>query len=309
VLQPIHGFSIGQLGQRQVSSQYTGEPVSYGIRRYEFDDYLLRRSGARLLLAESFEQMQKTAHGWRVNDAIDAALVVGAGGHFCPVARAIGAKGVSEIAVAAQEIEFEMTDAQQAECPVDPEIPELYFTPDLMGYGWVFRKGDYLNIGLGREDRHRLSGHVQAFCDYLKQQGRIPEDTPEKFNGHAYLLYTHASREMVGDHVLLIGDAAGLAYPQSGEGIRPAVESGLLAAQVIRDSNGNYSSERLFAYRETMEQRFGRRQPEPNLLERLPMGIKQLLASQLMKTKWFTRRIVTDRWFLQSHRKSLKSMN
>jgi flavin-dependent dehydrogenase len=29
--------------------------------------------------------------------------------------------------------------------------------------------------------------------------------------------------------VLLIGDAAGLAYPESGEGIRPAVESGLIA--------------------------------------------------------------------------------
>ena len=287
------------------AASITGEPVSYGIRRYEFDDYLLRRSGARLLLAESFEQMQKTAHGLRVNDAIDAALVVGAGGHFCPVARAIGAKGVSEIAVAAQEIEFEMTDAQKAECPVDPEIPELYFTPDLMGYGWVFRKGDYLNIGLGREDRHRLSGHVRAFCDYLKQQGRIPADTPEKFNGHAYVLYSHATRELVDDHVLLIGDAAGLAYPQSGEGIRPAVESGLLAARVIRDSHGDYSSESLASYHDAVEQRFGQRQPKSDFMERLPMGIKQTLASQLMKTKWFTRRIVTDRWFLQSHQNAL----
>jgi geranylgeranyl reductase family protein len=308
VLQPISGFSIGQLGQKLVSSHYAGEPVSYGIRRYEFDDYLLRRSGARLQLGEAFEQMQKTAHGWRVNDSIDAALVVGAGGHFCPVARAIGAKGISELAVAAQEIEFEMTAAQKAECPVDPEIPELYFTPDLMGYGWVFRKGDFINIGLGREDRHRLSGHVKSFCNYLKQQGRIPDDIPEKFNGHAYLLYPHASRDIVGDHVLLIGDAAGLAYPQSGEGIRPAVESGLLAAQVIRDCDGEYSSERLTMYRHSMEQRFGQRQPEPDLLERLPMGMKKLIASRLMKTKWFTQRIVADKWFLQSHQKPLVLM-
>ena len=199
-----------------------------------------------------------------------------------------------------------MNDAQKAECPVKPDIPELYFTPDLMGYGWVFRKGDYLNIGLGREDRHRLSGHVQAFCRYLKQQGRIPADTPEKFNGHAYLLYPHAARAIAGDHVLLIGDAAGLAYPQSGEGIRPAVESGLLAARVIRDCGGDYSGERLAAYRDLMEQHFGRRQPEPDLMERLPTGIKQLLASQLMKTKWFTRRIVAERWFLQSHQQTLE---
>jgi geranylgeranyl reductase family protein len=301
VLQPIHGFSIGQIGQKQVGSRYPGAPVSYGIRRFEFDDYLLHRCGARLRLGEPFEQMHKTDTGWCINNCIDAALVVGAGGHFCPVARAIGAKGVSELAVAAKEIEFEMTEAQKAACPVRPEIPELYFTPDLMGYGWVFRKGDYLNIGLGREDRHRLGDHVQSFCEYLKQQGRIPADTPDKFNGHAYLLYPHALREIVDDRVLLIGDAAGLAYPQSGEGIRPAVESGLLAARVIRDCDGSYGSERLAAYRELIELRFGSRQPEPYMMERLPPGLKKLIASRLMKTRWFTRKIVADRWFLQSN--------
>lgn len=306
VLQPIHGFRISQLGQKQVESFYPGDPVSYGIRRFEFDDYLLRRCGARLKLGEPFDRMQKSANGRLVNDSIETRLVVGAGGHFCPVARAIGAKGVSEHAVAAQEIEFEMTDAQKAACPVRAEIPELYFAPDLLGYGWVFRKGDYLNVGLGREDRHRLSGHVQDFCLYLKQQGRIPADTPEKFNGHAYLLYPHALREMVGDKVLLIGDAAGLAYPQSGEGIRPAIESGLLAAKVIRDCDGDYRSECLRNYQLSMERRFGQRRPGPDLLDRLPMDIKQLIARQLMKTKWFTRKVVTDRWFLQSHMKPLE---
>jgi hypothetical protein len=35
-------------------------------------------------------------------------------------------------------------------------------------------------------------------------------------------------------------------------------------------------------------------------MELLPMGVKQLIAGQLMKTRWFTRHIVADRWFLQS---------
>ena len=103
-----------------------------------------------------------------------------------------------------------MSPGQIAECPVTGEIPELFFTPDLKGYGWIFRKGRYLNIGLGREDRHRLSAHVQAFVSYLKQHNKIPQDIPQKLNGHAYLLYPHAQREIVGDRVLLIGDAAGL---------------------------------------------------------------------------------------------------
>lgn len=305
VLQPINGFRISQIGHQQVQSNYFGEPVSYGIRRIEFDDYLLHRSNAELITAEAFKHMERTDDGWCVNDRIEAKLVVGAGGHFCPVARAIGAKGVSELAVAAQEVEFEMTDAQVAACAIDAAVPELFFTPDLKGYGWVFRKGNFLNIGLGREDKHKLSSHVKEFVEYLKRVNKVPSDLPEKFNGHAYLLYPHALRNIIADHVLLIGDAAGLAYPQSGEGIRPAVESALLAARVIEDCHGDYAAIQLQPYLELIEQRYGKRDPEPSFIERLPLGLKQLIASELMKTRWFTKKVVLDRWFLNTHMEPL----
>ncbi len=305
ILQPIYGFHIGHLGQKLVESQYTGAPVSYGIRRVEFDNHLLQRCEAEVMMATPFDSMQKIENGWLVNHSIEAKLVVGAGGHFCPVARAIGSKGVSELAVVAREIEFEMNAEQIANCKIDGQKPELFFTPDLMGYGWVFRKGDYLNIGLGREDKHKLSGQVDAFCRYLKEQGRIPQDSPEKFHGHAYLLYPHSIRSVIEDNVLLIGDAAGLAYPKSGEGIRPAVESAMLAAQVIKSRAGEYRKLQLQSYFNELENRFGKRQPEPDLMERLPKGVKQIIARQLMKTRWFTRNIVTDRWFLQSQQKPM----
>lgn len=307
ILQPIHGFRISQIGQQQVESNYKGKPVSYGIRRVEFDDYLLRRTKAELILGEAFKTMKKVENGWIINDSIEANLVVGAGGHFCPVARAIGSKSISELAVAAQEIEFEMNAEQKSSCTVNQFKPELFFTPDLMGYGWIFRKGNYLNIGLGREDKQKLSGHVNEFCNYLKDIGKIPEDTPEKLHGHAYLLYNHSLRDLHKDNVLLIGDAAGLAYPQSGEGIRPAVESAILAANVINKSKGKYRIEQLQPYYKLLTSRLGQRQPEPDLMERLPMGIKQLMAGQLMKTRWFTKRIVTDRWFLQSHQEPMSA--
>ncbi len=301
ILQKISGFKISQLGQKQVESHYPGEPVSYGIRRIEFDDYLLRRCEAELILQEAFKKMEKTEDGWLVNEKYQAKLVIGAGGHYCPVARAIDSKGVSELAVVAQEAEFEMNAQQKQNCSIKEEVPELFFTPDLMGYGWVFRKGDYLNIGLGREDKSKLSGHVKAFCEYLTAEGKIPADITAKYNGHAYLLYNHAVREMVADNVLLIGDSAGLAYPQSGEGIRPAIESAILAADVIRDCAGDYSSDKLQVYDDAMEQRFGKRLPGPDTMERLPMFVKRLFASQLMKTRWFTKNVVTDKWFLQTH--------
>jgi len=300
VLQEISGFRISMRGEKPVESHYAGGPVSYGIRRIEFDDYLLRRCGAELLLGEAFEGMERRGDGWLVNDRYRARLVVGAGGHYCPVARAIGAKGVSERAVVAQELEFRMDERQKADCPIDETTPELYFEPDLAGYGWVFRKGDYLNIGLGREDRSRLSRHVGAFRDYLAERGRIPADLGERFCGHAYLLYPHATRRLFDDRVLLIGDAAGLAYPQSGEGIRPAVESALLAADILRACEGDYGRDRLQRYQVVMEGRFGPRQPAPGFMDRLPLPLKTSIARQLMKTRWFTRAIVTDRWFLQA---------
>jgi len=309
ILQKISGFKIGQLGQKLVESHYDGNPVSYGIRRYEFDDYLLKRCGAELILEEAFKKMDKTDDGWLVNDKYQAKLVIGAGGHYCPVARAIDSKGVSELAVVAQEAEFEMNAKQKKNCTIKEEVPELFFTPDLMGYGWVFRKGDYLNIGLGREDKSKLSSHVKSFCDYLTEQGKIPDDITAKYNGHAYLLYNHAVRDMVADNVLLIGDSAGLAYPQSGEGIRPAVESAILAAEVIRQCDSDYSIAKLSMYKEKMEQRFGERRPAPDTMERLPIFIKRLFASQLMKTQWFTRKVVTDKWFLQSHQTPLQAIN
>ncbi len=300
LLQPIHGFRTGQIGQRQVDSDFSGEAASFGIRRIEFDHYLLRRCGAELLQGQPLQSMQRNVDTWLVNDAIRAELVVGAGGHFCPVARATRAKASREIAVAAQEIEFEMNPQQKLNCRVDGERPELYFTPDLKGYGWVFRKGDYLNIGLGREDKHALAGHVERFCDYLVQNGRVPRELPAKFKGHAYLLYPHATRTLVKDRVLLIGDAAGLAYAQSGEGIRPAVESALLAAQVILECEGDYSLGRLRTYADRLEARFGRRHAHVSSSMTMPSRTRQLLARLLMKNRWFSKNWLIRRWFLHS---------
>jgi flavin-dependent dehydrogenase len=299
VFQPITGFRTGLLGGLEVDTDYP-DTVSYGIRRFEFDDYLLRRSGARLVLGETLRTLERTGEGWLVNGCIRARMLVGAGGHFCPVARHLGADlGSSESIVAAQEVEFAMTPEQARRCTALGERPELYFCADLKGYGWCFRKGPYLNIGLGREDNHRLGDHLGAFLEFLRQRGTVDFDLPSRFNGHAYLLYDHAPREVVADAALLIGDAAGLAYTQSGEGIRPAVESALMAAETILSAVGTYPAERLAPYRERLTARFGPRQSR-SLSEHLPSGLKRAMARTLMASRWFTRRVVLDGWFLHS---------
>ena len=115
VLQPITAFRTGLIHGGEVETRYQGT-VSFGIRRCEFDDYLLQRSGARMRLGQTLKSLAKRGSQWLVNDAITTPLIIGAGGHFCPVARFLGAKlGATEPAVAAKEIEFEMDPEQVAE--------------------------------------------------------------------------------------------------------------------------------------------------------------------------------------------------
>ena len=306
VLQPITGFRTGWIGGPALDTGYNAT-VSYGIRRREFDDYLLRRSGAHLLEGTALGSLQREKDGWMVNGNIRARLLVGAGGHFCPVAKLTGAKPARENAVVAQEAEFEMDDRQQAGCRVRPDMPELYFCADIKGYGWCFRKQNYLNIGLGRMDQHRLAEHVAKFVGFLQAAGRISFDLPAGLPGHAYLLYGVSERKIAEDGVLLIGDAAGLAYKQSGEGIRPAIESGLLAAQAISAVQGDFSREALGAYGKLLARRFGKSGQDwaSRVGEHLPSAWMGALGRRLLGARWFVRDVVIDRWFLHANEPAL----
>jgi geranylgeranyl reductase family protein len=305
-LQPIRAFRTGLIDDRQLASKYP-DTVSYGIRRREFDDYLLRRADARLVLGQPLESLRREGSRWVINDAVSTPLLIGAGGHFCPVARHLGARvGGSETAVAAKDVEFEMDAGQIAACEVKPEMPELYFCDDLSGYGWCIRKGRFLNIGLGMERAHALSGALVRFCNFLEQSGRIPPDIPDRFHGHAYLLYGRSDRKLLDDGVLLVGDAAGLACPRSGEGILPAVESGLMAAATVLQAAGNYRSERLAAYRERLSARYGI--PPVGAANREVGTLRKGLGHLLLRNRWLTRRVVLDRWFLHAGRADLQGI-
>jgi geranylgeranyl reductase family protein len=306
VLEPITGFCVSLMGGPEVEAGY-GRPISYGIRRCEFDEYLLRRSGAGLRLGQPLQSLDRADGRWLVNGRIQARMLVGAGGHFCPVARSL-AGGPGEGAVVAQEIEFEMHPGQLRICPVKPGVPYLYFCTDLKGYGWYYRKGDYLNVGLGREDGRQLAEHVAAFCDFLKQRGKIPADAPARAVGHAYLLYEHSRRPLVEEGALLVGDAAGMAYAPSGEGIRPAVETGLLAAEVIAAAAGDYRRENLEPYRALLTARFGKRRGR-SASDLLPLGLRRFAAGLLIRWPWFTRHVIVDRWFLRSNEPALNGIS
>jgi flavin-dependent dehydrogenase len=293
-LQPIRGFRVGRLGAAASCAVREDAVVSHGILRCEFDAFLLTRSGAELRLGEPLRRLERRADGWCVNGTVHARLLVGAGGHFCPVARFLCAGMAKEVPIAAQEIELPLEGAADG---VDAELPELWFCADLAGYGWVFRKGGMLNVGLGRYGGEGLAQQLEAFLDGLRAAGRVPRRWGGRAHGHAYLSHAIARRPLSGPGVALLGDAAGLAHPKSGEGIRPAVESGLLLARALTGASDPADPARLAHYEAALLARLGPR-PQPAGPRRALPAWQAALGRRLLGVPWFARHVVVARWFL-----------
>ena len=309
-IQTITGFRTSVMGDPAIETRY-GRTISYAIRRCEFDTFLLNRSRADLLQETPLESLERRGDEWIANGDITARVVVGAGGHFCPVARTISKVGSPSDPtssagwairfrgspparpVVAKEAEFSI-DGDDSDA--DGELPELFFCRDLEGYGWCVRKGAHLNIGLGRREHGDLNPHIDDFKTFLERTGLARRASLVKWRGHAYLASGTGARPLIADGVLVAGDAAGLAYPESGEGIKPAVESGRLAAETLIAARGRTGIEDLKPYEAELRRRYPPAPPTPAALA----GLTKALGRLLMRSPLFTRRVVVDRWFLRN---------
>jgi menaquinone-9 beta-reductase len=291
-LQEITGFRTGIIGGDSIETRYP-RIVSYAVRRCEFDDFLLRRAQVRVFEGTGVATLRPNGNTWIVNDDIEARIVVGAGGHFCPVARYMRSGADPSPPVVAQEAEFRLEGDRRH---LTPYTPELFFCRDLQGYGWCVRKGDYLNVGIGRRDSGDFRRHVREFMRFLEHRGTLTPRRPLEWRGHAYLASGSGPRPLIGPGLLLVGDAAGLACPESGEGIRPAIESGRLAAEVLIASNGCSTVADLQPYASAV----CRLHPP---VTRNPAAVRAAVATvgrALLGSRAFTRYVVLDRWFLRT---------
>jgi geranylgeranyl reductase family protein len=237
-IQPFTACRFGFAGARHETRWR--RPASYGIVRSEFDHHLLDRARAAGVDAREgarVTSVTREADGIRVvseRGVFTAPLVIGAGGHHCPVAKAFGEVSEREEVVIAQESETRLPpDRREA---IGDGAPELYVEPDLKGYGWYFPKEDVLNIGIGvvSGPGADLPRRRDALVASLHASGRLPADLRiAPFRGHAYVVRRRAPRRLAGEAFCIVGDAAGLARDLSGEGIGPAIRSGILAAEAV----------------------------------------------------------------------------
>ena len=100
------------------------------------------------------------------------------------------------------------------------------------GYGWVFPKGDHVNVGVGgwEAEGPRLREHLAELC---RRHG-IDGDALESVRGHRLPLRRSGFVPARG-RALLVGDAAGLVDPLTGDGMYEAFVSARLASAAALD--------------------------------------------------------------------------
>lgn len=104
------------------------------------------------------------------------------------------------------------------------------------GYAWVFPKRRHLSIGVGIVSSRNSGVKLkEAFARYTDRIGLC---AIERLEQHGFgIPFGPRARDLMKGRVLLVGDAAGLADPLTGEGITFAIQSGELAARALLEGN------------------------------------------------------------------------
>lgn len=145
--------------------------------------------------------------------------------------------------------------------PNPTDTYEFYWDPQLMpGYGWIFPTGDgRANIGIGVIPSFYTSKKSTPILldEFVARRAKgrlrgVEQTSPTR--GYP-LRIDFTTQRVAGRNWALIGEAAGLVNPVSGEGIDLALESGLIAADTIDMALRRHEAD-LSRYRYAVKHRF-----------------------------------------------------
>lgn len=226
------------LAYRWIRFYFKGIPLpvptyQYSIRRFEFDNFLLRRAGVPVR-RHRVKNIRTENEKYIIDDAYKCKYLVGAGGTHCPVYKTLFPEihpRDPELCIATAEEEF----AWQWK---DSGCRLWFFDRGLPGYAWyVPKQNGYLNVGIGgklaslKRRGETINTHWKGFTGMLSRKGLT---AGRRFSPKGHIYYLRGKTENTRlENAFIIGDAAGLATSDMGEGIGPAVESGILAARSI----------------------------------------------------------------------------
>ncbi len=234
-------------------------PVGFVSKRLDFDHYLFQKAQsplAQIRTNTSLVGIQKSSTGVllelkkdELRETLEVDWVIGAEGERSLVAKFLAGyrKEPRHFSAGIRQYWKGVT-----QCHSENFI-ELHFLKDLLpGYFWIFPMSDgTCNVGLGMRSDRVSQGKVNL----KKELDRIIEEHPqfkERFQ-HAEALEMpkgwglpmgSKQQTIAGDGFLLLGDAAALIDPFTGEGIGNGMKSGWMAAELIQEcwNNGSWES-------------------------------------------------------------------
>ncbi len=219
----------------------------YLTMRYDFDAYLLdmaREAGAEIrtgvkLSSFDFENSQLALAS---GEHFSYRYLVGADGVNSQVAKLLYGESFNRHGIGfALEVEIPREDM-----PDQDDVVEIDMAPCDWGYGWTFPKKKTFTVGVG--GLYRKNPDMKAnLSGYMARKGL--DMKAYKIKGH--FLSAGDFRDPPGqNNILLVGDAAGLGDPLTGEGIANAMQSGAAAAKaLVAALEGSASQSALQSYR------------------------------------------------------------
>jgi geranylgeranyl reductase family protein len=237
----VTGFRITNYSGREAEARFRSRdfepPMGLGLRRAILDQLLVERAaelGALTHLGCRIEKLSRIAHGWHLKineESWQAKVLIGADGRNSWVAQQLGLNGSA--AIQGRSVGFQ----SRLRCAGIPrrEI-QIHLFPG--GYAGIVELGD-ATITLGTAIDKRRLGRERGTNFVFRQlaQNTYLKKIIERSNGAAQLSSVYPvyfpKRRSVTDHALLVGDAARVSEPVTGEGIYFAMRSGLLAAETI----------------------------------------------------------------------------
>jgi len=218
--------------------RHTAEPVVWMTQRYRLDAFLLDaarergvdvREGVRVAIEPGNTVVLGSG------ERVTADAIVGADGANGTTAKTVGLGGGITYGVAYEgNVKYPTLPRERYARRLVLELADI---PG--GYAWVFPKGDHANVGVGgwQSEGPNLREHLRRACE---AHGLDPDDLGE-LRGHRLPL-RRSSTQIAGERALLVGDAAGLIDPVSGDGMYECFVSSRLATGAILDLLGGRSS-------------------------------------------------------------------
>ncbi len=219
----------------------------HSIRRYEFDDFLLKKSGAEFI-KHNVKNIEKKNGTYLLDDAFECEYLVGAGGTRCPVYRNF----FREVNPRAKELQAATFEHEFPFQWSDPRCHLWFFRKGLPGYAWyVPKENGYLNCGIGgMADKLKARGEdiKKYWNDFIALLGRKNFVRGFEYAPKGYSYFLRGGVDVVRmDNAFIAGDSVGLATRDLCEGIGPAIRSGHRAAESIVNG-AEYSLESIGAF-------------------------------------------------------------